>query len=404
MALQNTNLIIQGAQLPAAFRGKPNDFFQAILERMKIVSPFGTSFIVVGDVEPTSNQGPWLKGGTQWYVYDTNLKRYVPLDISASDTEWYQVGSTTPATTTPPLWLKTSSGVTIDEPTPGTPVAWYLHDGTNWIQFPVLIPDRAVTREQLFWTANYFGTASGTDNYSLTFSPGTNFTLGDGSSTTFAFYVRFANANTGAVTLNVNGSGAKPVKKFSNEAVFAGEIEAGAIHLLTFDGTNFQILSALSTIVAGVILQVKTTTDTTIDTTALGFPYDNTVPQITEGAPINGLDTSFTAMRATSQLIVDVSLPVAIAGANDVVVIALFRDNELDALAATGVSLDLTAVQNPGILRAIFDVNDAMPHVYKVRFGVSGGGGTASTNSTSGGTAVWGGVLTSSVVITEVSQ
>jgi hypothetical protein len=398
VALQNTNLIIQGAQLPAAFRGKPNDFFQAILERMKIVSPFGTSFIVVGDVEPTSNQGPWLKGGTQWYVYDTNLKRYVPLDISASDTEWYQVGSTTPVSTTPPLWLKTTEGVTIDEPTPGTPVAWYLYDGTNWIQLPVLIPDRAVTREQLFWTANYFGTASGINNYTLTFSPATNFTLGDGANSTFAFYVKFANTNTGAVTLNVNSAGPIPVKKFTNEDIAGGEIKAGVIHLLTFDGTNFQLLSSLDTLESGIVLNTETNISNTMDSTGITIPNDNTIPQKTEGAPFADLSTVFVARRANSKLVIDVDIFASIAGTDSAFIFALFRDDESDAITTTAQFLQ-DGFSSPIRLRAIFDVNDVLSHTYKVRYGSSSTApATASINGTS-----FGGTLVSSLTITEVS-
>src|SRR6267378_1609416 len=108
MALQDTQLLIQGSHLPATFRGTPDDLFVAMLQRMKIVSPTGTSFFVVGDVEPTSNLGPWLKGGTQWFVWDGSLKKYVPLDISSSETKWFFIGASTPTTQDPPVWLKTT--------------------------------------------------------------------------------------------------------------------------------------------------------------------------------------------------------------------------------------------------------------------------------------------------------
>jgi len=249
MSLQNTNLIIQASQLPATFKGKPNDLFRAMVERMRIVSSSGTGFFVISDTEPPNNQGPWLKGGTQWWVFDPDLKRYVPLDISESETRWYQVGNSIPTTTSPPLWLKTTATVppssTVAEPTPGTPIAWYLFDGSNWIQLPVLIDDRSITAAKLNPTANFYGTASGTNNYTLVFTPDTPFNYGNGSTEAFVGYVKFTNANTGVSTLSLNGGGGVTIKKAVNMDLVAGEIKAGSVHLLVYDGQFFQILSEL---------------------------------------------------------------------------------------------------------------------------------------------------------------
>lgn len=140
MPLNDTNLLIQAAPLPATFRGKPQAFFEAMLRRMKIVSPTGTNFIFVGDTEPTSNVGPWLKDGTKWYVFDESVKRYVPLDISDSETVWYQIGSTTPADSVPPVWLKTTKDRTDVDPSVGLPIGWYLFNGTAWEPFVGVVP------------------------------------------------------------------------------------------------------------------------------------------------------------------------------------------------------------------------------------------------------------------------
>lgn len=146
--LQDTNLLIVASQLPPTFAGDPNFFFRSILERMKIVSASGTAFFVVSDLEPSSNQGPWLKGGTQWWVWDEQLKRYVPLDISESETKWFQVGSTTPATADPPVWLKTTEDQTQAHPQPGNPIGWYLYNGTTWVGFTELF-DNEVTQSKI---------------------------------------------------------------------------------------------------------------------------------------------------------------------------------------------------------------------------------------------------------------
>lgn len=135
MALQNTNLIFQVAPIPQNFDGTPAELVEQLVLRSKIVSPTGTNFIYTGDTEPTSNVGPWLKGGTQWYVWDESLKRYVPQDISESETDWFQVGNTTPGTSSPPIWLKTSRDQTAEDLSIGEPISWYVFNGTSWVPF-----------------------------------------------------------------------------------------------------------------------------------------------------------------------------------------------------------------------------------------------------------------------------
>src|SRR6267142_2793394 len=139
MALKATNLYLQMAQLPATFKGSPQAFADAMVARMKILSPNGTNFIFIGDVEPISNVGPWLRGGTQWWVWSDTIKRYVPLDISASETKWYWFGNSTPASTPPQVWLKTTKDATDQDPSHGSPIGWYVFDGTNWVAFNSIV-------------------------------------------------------------------------------------------------------------------------------------------------------------------------------------------------------------------------------------------------------------------------
>jgi hypothetical protein len=138
--LKNTNLVISAAPLPATFKGTPQDLFSAMVSRMQILSPNGANFIFVGDVEPTSNVGPWLKGGTQWYVWNSTLSRYVPVDISASETKFFQISATAPDPTVTPVWLRCTKTPTDADPTFGDPVAWYLWDGTEWDPISGLTP------------------------------------------------------------------------------------------------------------------------------------------------------------------------------------------------------------------------------------------------------------------------
>lgn len=139
MALKSTNLFVQAAPLPPTFRGTPQELYRVMIQRMKILSPNGTNFIFIGDVEPTSNVGPWLKDGTKWYVWDTEIKRYVPLDISDSLTLPFYMGASTPPNSTPPVWLLTTKDATDVDPSHGDPVGWYVFNGANWVPFVSIV-------------------------------------------------------------------------------------------------------------------------------------------------------------------------------------------------------------------------------------------------------------------------
>lgn len=200
MSLKATNLYLQMAQLPATFKGTPQELAILMVQRMKILSPNGTNFIFIGDVEPTSNVGPWLKGGTQWYVWDDAIKRYSPLDISASETKWYHIGLTTPTSTPPQVWLKTTKDATDQDPSHGSPIGWYVFNGTSWEPFVGIVlsgptasrPTTPADYQQyydtsiavlLWWERGAWRTISGvpgdvkfvifeTANQALTFNPG----------------------------------------------------------------------------------------------------------------------------------------------------------------------------------------------------------------------------------------
>lgn len=68
------------------------------------------------------------------------------------------------------------------------------------------------------------------------------------------FRFKATNANTSASTLNVNGLGAKSIKGNGGASLASGEIQAGQMVTVQYDGTNFQLTSqslSPSTIQAG---------------------------------------------------------------------------------------------------------------------------------------------------------
>lgn len=57
-----------------------------------------------------------------------------------------------------------------------------------------------------------------------------------------SFLVKVARTNTGAATLNLNGLGGKPIVRQSGLPLDGGDLIAGGIYLLTYDGTSFQLV------------------------------------------------------------------------------------------------------------------------------------------------------------------
>lgn len=62
------------------------------------------------------------------------------------------------------------------------------------------------------------------------------------------FSFKAVNANTGASTIDVNGLGAKTIKRRDGSSLLAGDIGAGAYCIIGYDGVDFQLLSVESDI------------------------------------------------------------------------------------------------------------------------------------------------------------
>jgi hypothetical protein len=80
-----------------------------------------------------------------------------------------------------------------------------------------------------------YGVATGSANaYAVTLNPApTSYVEG------MAISVKINVDNTGASTINVNGLGAKAIKKPNGNDVSAGNLKAGSIYTLRYNGTNF---------------------------------------------------------------------------------------------------------------------------------------------------------------------
>ena len=70
--------------------------------------------------------------------------------------------------------------------------------------------------------------------------------------------------NTSAVTLNINGIGAKSVTKDGATALAAGDIASGAVCVVVYDGTQFQLVSTKPVFATSAQAQEGTSTSTVI--------------------------------------------------------------------------------------------------------------------------------------------
>jgi len=80
------------------------------------------------------------------------------------------------------------------------------------------------------------GTASGTNNYTVTISGVTGYADGD------AYIIKFTNGNDADSDININGLGVKTLVKQFDVQLTGGDIVSGQELIIMYDGTNFQTL------------------------------------------------------------------------------------------------------------------------------------------------------------------
>lgn len=156
-------------------------------------------------------------------------------------------------------------------------------------------------------------TASGTDTYTATITPApAAYVSGK------IYAVKFTNANTGAATINLNSLGAKSIKKNGSTALGSGDISAGQVYLLAYDGTNFQVTSSIggggTTLASGVYTPTLTGVLNVGAVVVQGadWPYMRVGSVVTVSGQIN-IDPVASATTTT----VRISLPIASNFAND---------------------------------------------------------------------------------------
>ena len=90
-------------------------------------------------------------------------------------------------------------------------------------------------------TFNFAADAEASDAYAIALDPVPPRYL-----TGVMFLFTANTANTAAATLNVNTMGAKTIKKLHDQDLATGDIEAGQVVVVVYDGTFFQLVSPLA--------------------------------------------------------------------------------------------------------------------------------------------------------------
>ena len=164
------------------------------------------------------------------------------------------------------------------------------------------------------------------------------------------------------------------------------------------DGTVTNAKLASSTNEGGKTKQTVSTMVVSSTSGSTTIPIDDTIPQKTEGNEFMTL--AITPTSATTKLKIDVRVQITNGTADVHMMTALFQDTTANALACSALGInDAGSNQHiPMSLTHVMTSGTTSSTTFKVRCGANTG--TTYFNSRSGGRE-FGGVLTSSIVITE---
>lgn len=212
--------------------------------------------------------------------------------------------------------------------------------------------------------------------------------------------VNLANGVTGTLTVPNGGTGIATTTAYG---LIAGGTTATGVFQNTGAGTATQYLisngaSALPSFqspTGGVVQQVRTSTATRATGTAT-IPWDDSIPQNTEGTELFTL--SITPKSASNVLIFTFSCMFA-TSISDQVTFALFQDSTANALYATD-DQNLSPSSGPQTVNFTFymTAGTTSSTTFKIRYGAN----TGSTYINGNTGRIYGGVALTSLIITEV--
>jgi hypothetical protein len=152
-------------------------------------------------------------------------------------------------------------------------------------------------------------------------------------------------------------------------------------------------------LVAGTVVQeVEVFDGIRTEPPAVAIPLDDTIPQISEGSELFSL--AITPKFANSVLQIDVVCNLS-SGATGALQVAMFRDSIADSIGAVTVD-NQTNVMNTATFSAFVNANSVSNTVFSIRAGTDGAASVRFNGIGSG--QFFGGVMASSITITEIAQ
>ena len=258
-------------------------------------------------------------------------------------------------------------------------------------------PTKAGLQVQLY-TA--FTTGGSSTAYTLTPTPAIG-----ANTTNFRFRVNFHTAAGATPTLAVSGQTAKSLKytdsSGAKQAVTSTQIPTGWISDVEYDGTDWMVLNPV-TYTGKLVQALETTPITSVVTCSTTMPYDDTIPQNTEGTEV--ITKAITPTNASNRLRIERDIPLVSAGAAGNISAALFQDTTAGALAAASVYVSYTGSGECATLTLVHEMaaGTTSATTFKIRVGHSSG--TAYVNGDgAAGARRFGGVSAARLRVTEIA-
>lgn len=232
--------------------------------------------------------------------------------------------------------------------------------------------------------------------------------------TTTVLHGNAAGAPTfGAVSLTADVSGTLPVgnggtgqTSYTDGQLLIGNSSGNTLTKATLTaGSGISVMNGGGSITiaasgsSGKVVQVVNTQTGAVATGTTVIPFDNSIPQNTEGDEYMTL--AITPTSATNKLKIDVVF-FGTSSQTNWITVALFQDSTANALAAFANFQVTVTAGNNSVFSHYMTAGTTSSTTFKVRAGRdASAAGTVTFNGQSGG-RIFGGVMASSITITEI--
>lgn len=216
--------------------------------------------------------------------------------------------------------------------------------------------------------------------------------------------VREIEVNPGELTVaDGDGVAGNPVLGLADTAVTPGTY-GDAAHYPTFDVDEFGRITFADEYAAasggGAVRGMKITQDNTALSTNAVIPFDNSIPQNTEGVEYTQIATSYTPTDAASILEIEVFIAGLANSAGGNFIGALFKDSDANALAVVNITPATSNVEQQAIIKFSVVASSTSARTYKFRFGANASSTTFYINRRQDSITL-GGLFYSHMKITE---